>query len=75
MVNINQLLEFDRLAREDGQRYDKKRAVYDTIVKDEGDHFIGIVGPRGAGKTIILKQLAIANKESFYILSRILLTL
>ena len=67
MVNINQLLEFDRLAREDGQRYDKKRAVYDTIVKDEGDHFIGIVGPRGAGKTIILKQLAIANKESFYV--------
>ena len=66
-MNIDQLLEFDRLAREDGQKYDKKRALYEDIIKDAGDHFIGIVGPRGAGKTILLKQLALANKGSFYI--------
>ncbi|MBU4343422.1 MAG: AAA family ATPase [Candidatus Omnitrophica bacterium] len=67
MMNINQLLEFDRMTREDGRKYNKRRELYDKIVNDTGSHFIGIVGPRGAGKTIILKQLALANKESFYV--------
>ena len=66
-MNINQLIEFDRLAREDGRKYDKKRALYDDIARDAGAHFIGIVGPRGAGKTIMLKQLALANEGSFYV--------
>jgi len=66
MININQLLEFDRLAREDGKKYDKRRALFDDIARDAGAHFIGIVGPRGAGKTIILKQLALKNEKSFY---------
>ena len=66
-MNINQLIEFDRLAREDGKKYDKRRALYETITRDAGAHFIGIVGPRGAGKTIILKQLALASEKSFYI--------
>ena len=66
-MNINQLIEFDRLAREDGKKYDKRRSLYETITRDAGAHFIGIVGPRGAGKTIILKQLALASEKSFYI--------
>ncbi|MDP3041579.1 MAG: AAA family ATPase [Candidatus Omnitrophota bacterium] len=66
-MNINQLLEFDRLAKEDGRKYDKRRGLYDDIAQDAGAHFIGIVGPRGAGKTIILKQLALANEASFYV--------
>jgi predicted AAA+ superfamily ATPase len=66
-MNINQLLELDRLAKEDGRKYDKKRLLYNDIAADSGAHFIGIVGPRGAGKTIILKQLALANEKSFYV--------
>jgi len=66
-MNVNQLIEFDRLARDDGRKYDKKRTLYDDITRDPGAHFIGIVGPRGAGKTIILKQLALANNGSFYV--------
>lgn len=66
-MNISQLLEYDRLAREDGRHYDKRRAFYDDIAREVGAHFIGIVGPRGAGKTIILKQLALANEGSFYL--------
>lgn len=66
-MNINQLLEFDRLARKDGQKYDKRREFYDDIARDTGAHFIGIVGPRGVGKTIMLKQLALANEWSFYV--------
>ena len=66
-MNINQLLEFDRLAKKDGQKYDKRRELYDDIARDAGAHFIGIVGPRGVGKTIILKQLALASEGSFYV--------
>ena len=66
-MDINQLLELDRLARNDGAKYEKKREIYEDISKDAGAHFIGIVGPRGAGKTIILKQLALANEKSFYV--------
>ncbi len=65
-MDINQLLELDRLARDDGRKYEKKREIYEGISKDTGAHFIGIVGPRGAGKTIVLKQLALANEKSFY---------
>jgi len=66
-MNINQLLELDRLARDDGRKYEKKRGIYEDISKDVGAHFIGIVGPRGAGKTIVLKQLALANEQAFYV--------
>ncbi|MFA5143476.1 MAG: AAA family ATPase [Candidatus Omnitrophota bacterium] len=66
-MNINQLIEFDRLAREDGRKYNKRRGLYDDIAGDAGAHFIGIVGPRGAGKTIVLKQLALSNDGSFYV--------
>lgn len=66
-MNIDQLIELDRLAREDGKKYDKKRALYELIARDAGAHFVGIVGPRGAGKTILLKQLALANEASFYV--------
>jgi len=66
-MNIDKLIEFDRLAREDGKIYNKRRALYNDISQDTGAHFIGIVGPRGAGKTIILKQLALANERSFYV--------
>ena len=30
-------------------------------------HFIGIVGPRGAGKTILLQQLAASTEDAIYI--------
>ena len=66
-MNVNQLIEFDRLAREDGRKYDKKRTLYDDIARDSGAHFIGIVGSRGAGKTIMLKQLSLANDGAFYV--------
>lgn len=66
-MNISQVLELDRLAKDDGRKYDKKRSIYEVISHDAGAHFIGIVGPRGAGKTIILKQLALANENSFYL--------
>lgn len=66
-MNIDQLIEFDRIAREGAKKYVKKRAIYDDIAGDTGAHFIGIVGPRGVGKTIVLRQLALAKEGSFYV--------
>ncbi|MCK5083251.1 MAG: ATP-binding protein, partial [Candidatus Omnitrophica bacterium] len=67
MINIAQMIELDRLARKDGKRYPKKRFIFSKIANTQGKHFIGIVGPRGAGKTILLKQIALENERSFYI--------
>ena len=67
MLDIGQLLEFDRLAREDGEKYKKKRFLFSEIENMSGNHFIGIAGPRGSGKTILLKQFAIEKENSFYL--------
>ena len=44
-----------------------KRYLFNELIKPSGKHFIGIVGPRGVGKTILLKQLANYYENSFYI--------
>ncbi len=67
MTTINDLLELNSLAREDGKKYTRNRPLLDTLLKDEGKHFIGIAGPRGAGKTVLLKQLSLKKENSFYI--------
>lgn len=67
MINLSPLIELDRLAREDGRKYTKRRFLYDEIAAEEGRHFIGIAGPRGAGKTILLKQVALNHPNAFYL--------
>ena len=66
-MNLNQFLELDKLAREDGRQYPKKRELYNQVISEKGKHFIGIVGPRGVGKTVLLKQIAIETESSFYL--------
>ncbi|MFH1416313.1 MAG: AAA family ATPase [Elusimicrobiota bacterium] len=66
-MELSKLIEFNRLAREDGKKYTKKRFLFSRLTEDRGRHFLGIAGPRGAGKTVLLKQLALAVQESFYI--------
>ena len=61
------LLEFDRLAKSAGRRLTARRSLYDTLEKDAGRHFIGISGPRGAGKTILLQQMAATCKDGCYV--------
>ena len=67
MVDIGKLIELDQLAKNDVQKYRKKRFAYNSIKMDKGQHFIGIVGARGIGKTVILKQIAVEAESSFYI--------
>lgn len=67
MNDLGLLIELDRLAREDGKRYPKRRFLYGDIGIEHGRHFTGIVGPRGVGKTILLKQIALNYPDTFYL--------
>ncbi len=66
-MDIAELLELNDLAGEQGRRYPKKRFLFDRLHTETGKHFIGIVGPRGAGKSVILKQLLCEHDGAFYL--------
>ena len=66
-MDIKYLLELDQLARQEGKRYTRKRLLYNVLNKTAGRHFVGITGPRGSGKTVLLKQLLLEWNNSFYI--------
>ena len=66
-MSFQNLLELDRLAREEGKRYTKERFLYSRLLSQRGRHFVGIIGQRGVGKTVLLKQLASESDRSFYL--------
>ncbi len=63
-----ELIELNARAKEEGKQYPKKRFVYAKIKElIQGQAYIAIAGPRGAGKTVMLKQLLAETESSFYI--------
>ena len=66
-MDIRKYLRLNDLAAEDGKRFEKKRGLFETILTGRGRHFTGIVGPRGVGKTVILKQVAAHVPDCCYI--------
>jgi hypothetical protein len=63
-----ELTKLNEIARKDGEKFAKKRFPYATIEKFIKDRvFLGLIGPRGVGKTVLLKQLLVSSKTSFYI--------
>lgn len=67
MVDFKKILEYDRLALKEVEKYPKKRFLFSSIQKEKGKHFVGIVGPRGVGKTVLLRQIRKEYKNSLYI--------
>jgi predicted AAA+ superfamily ATPase len=67
MNSFNEILKLSELAKNDARHYPRHRSLFDKIVAEKGKHQIGIVGPRGAGKTVLLKQLHNQLEESIYI--------
>lgn len=67
MTNYSRLLELHSLAVAEGSRFSERRELFSTIHAEEGKHLIGIVGPRGAGKTVLLKQMTAAIPDAFYL--------
>jgi predicted AAA+ superfamily ATPase len=66
-MDINKILELHNISKHQVGQYNKKRFIYESLLNDTGKHFTGIVGPRGSGKTILLKQLIADIKDSLYI--------
>ncbi len=65
-MNISDLIELNQLAIKQVSQYPKKRFLFEKIITDQGNHITGISGPRGAGKTVLLKQIAEQNPNAFY---------
>ncbi|MCK4763757.1 MAG: ATP-binding protein [Candidatus Aminicenantes bacterium] len=67
MTDYNHLFELNELAVKEANNYPKKRTLYNHLIDEKGKHFTGITGPRGVGKTVILKQIAANSKDAFYL--------
>ncbi len=66
---IATILQLNEAALTQGKTLKRKRFVFQTILNDTGKHQIGLVGPRGSGKTVILKQLLALFPETACYLS------
>jgi predicted AAA+ superfamily ATPase len=67
MSDYSRILEWHELAVCEGRRMARRRKLLDTLLADRGKHFAGITGPRGAGKTILLRQLAASDSSAVYL--------
>lgn len=65
--DLRRLFELNELARQQSARHRKRRSIYEEIAGAQGRVFTGIVGPRGVGKTVLLRQLAVGAADSFYL--------
>lgn len=62
------ILELNEIAKQQGKKFKRKRFIYDKIKKSLNKKiFLAIIGPRGAGKTVLLKQFCNLLENSFYI--------
>lgn len=69
-MNIGHLFELHHLAVKKGKNYPKKRFIYNQIkaaLRKGEKCFIGIAGPRGVGKTVLLQQLSSETPDSLYV--------
>ncbi len=66
-MDFNKILELNELAKSTIKKFNKKRFAFNNILAEKGKHFVGIVGPRGVGKTVILKQILADIENSFYV--------
>ena len=66
-MSINRLLELHDLAKQESRKYDRKRFLFPQLMRNKGRHFTGIVGARGTGKTVLLRQYALEHNDAFYL--------
>ena len=64
---ITELQTLSRLALEEGLKYQATRDLFNIAKKDHGKVFLGIIGPRGSGKSVLLKQLLNSLEDSLYL--------
>ncbi|NQY73871.1 MAG: ATP-binding protein [Candidatus Margulisbacteria bacterium] len=65
--NYQYLFRLHEAALKGIQKYSRKRYLYNHVNPKIGKHFLGIMGLRGVGKSILLKQWASELPNSLYI--------
>ncbi len=66
-MDISTIIELDELAKKDAGNYSTHRKLLELLTEQGGKHFSGILGPRGVGKTVLLKQLAVNSPDALYL--------
>ncbi len=66
-MSITRVLELHELAKKQCKGYPRKRFIYEKLERNEGRHFTGLVGPRGTGKTVLLRQYALSHQDACYL--------
>lgn len=66
-MNIDRIFSLDRAAGETVQEFTIRRFAFDNLAVTDGRPFIALVGPRGAGKTVLLRQMRAQTPDSVYI--------
>ena len=65
--DIRKILDFHALALASANDYPVARPLLARVRSQEGRRFTGILGPRGVGKTVLLRQLAAGSPDAVYI--------
>lgn len=66
-MDIGRLLELDERAQSTVRDLPKRRFLFGQLAGQPGRPFRAVVGPRGAGKTVLLRQLRCEAKDAFYL--------
>ena len=66
-MDLNALLELDRFAVASVNDLTKKRHAWERFRTTSGRPFVALVGPRGSGKTVLLRQLRAEKDEAIYL--------
>ncbi len=68
-MDYSKIIELNKLALNQVERYSKKRFIFESLKKkiQTQKRFLAVIGPRGTGKTILLRQLARETEASVYI--------
>ena len=66
-MNPSEAIELHSMALEKVSNYERRRFLFDELLEPRSKHQVGILGPRGAGKTVMLLQLASATENAIYL--------
>jgi predicted AAA+ superfamily ATPase len=66
-MDVDRLFDLDQRAVETVRKFPKHRLQHEALSRYVGRPFVAMVGPRGAGKTILLRQLRSDQEASIYL--------
>lgn len=66
-MDIDRIFELDRAAQSSVQEFAAHRFAFSELSATKGRPFIAVVGPRGSGKTILLRQMRVHHADAVYL--------